>query len=262
MCFDKNSLAYVFTNEDLRTSMAFMPENCKRALVCAASGDHPLFCSLRAALQYRTTITVDTFDITPNAKAAMDIKTAAIMGGMRRSEYLNLLENVCSDGRLKFMDLYRVSAKLPPETLKYIIFKEGWLFRDDAVFNEKDHFFPTKYEYQTLREIIKKPYDFIQTGIADLGAKLDDKMYDFMHLSNIFDYVERGQFAILQPLLRHVNVGGRIVLQHFSQCCSLPLEGYLSVKTFSDKSCGDWRFSEKIDWSGDFDSFIVCERVR
>ena len=70
--FSQYSRAYVITNEDLRYSLQFMPKETNRALTVAASGDHPLFCSLYGA-KY-----VDTFDISYNAKCVMDIKVAAL----------------------------------------------------------------------------------------------------------------------------------------------------------------------------------------
>ena len=41
-------------------------------------------------------------------------------------------------------------------------------------------------------------------------------LYDFVHLSNIFDYICGRDFQsqILEDLLKHVNIGGRVLIQH------------------------------------------------
>ena len=70
--FNTYSQAYAVTNENLRKTMRLIPKNAKSALVTAASGDHPLFCSLYGIQN------VDTFDISYNAKCIMDIKVAAL----------------------------------------------------------------------------------------------------------------------------------------------------------------------------------------
>ena len=70
----------------------------------------------------------------------------------------------------------------------------------------------TALEYQKLQGIVNKPCNFIMSDIANLGAYLTEE-YDFIHLSNIFDYISKqDRFDILEPLLNHVNVGGRVVI--------------------------------------------------
>lgn len=60
--------------------------------------------------------------------------------------------------------------------------------------------------------------------IVKLNACLD-KSYDFIYLSNIFDHIDDpdNQWQILVPLLKRVNVGGRIVsYQLFSYSKQFP----------------------------------------
>lgn len=255
--FSEHSCAFVVTNEDLRYEMKLMPVNCERVLTVVGSGDHPLFSSLYGA-KY-----VDTFDITINARAMMDVKTAAIMSGIRRSKYVKLLNYFCDKAKTSMLDdikrkraFGRLSKILPPETLNNIK-SNKWNIDCYATYTFIDcenEFLPTEAEYQKLQEIIKKPYDFIQTDIADLSAKLNDKMYDFIHLSNIFDHVDEECkiLEILNSLLPHVNVGGRILSCHFFDVPPVFKEESVS------KVLKDWRcFLKKGP-----DNIVVFERVR
>lgn len=263
MYFDKNSHAYIVTNEDLRSAMELMPQNCKRALTAAASGDHPLFCSLHAALHYGTTITVDTFDITPNARAIMDVKTAAIQC-LNRGEYIKLLAKLRhSDDILNEPYMNKVSKKLSDEEYKYLysqkgnrIFNKGfWIEMGNGCF-----YLPIDSEYQKLQEITKEPYNFIQTDIANLSSHLTGT-YDFMHLSNILDHVDKSEhWDILSALSKHVNVGGRIVSYALFKSSQFSED---SNKELVSKILKDWRYHVKtVAFWDDINDIFVFERVR
>lgn len=233
MNFDETSHAYIRTNEDLRGAMWFMPVKCKRALVVAASGDHPLFCSFYGAKH------VDTFDVTLNAKLIMDIKTTAI-GLLKRDEYARMLENLWwRDDALAAPYMDKVSANLSVQEYEYLCSMRGTrLFNQGGWDGQDSKYLPTDFEYENLQEIIKKPYNFEQTDIANLNAKLKGKMYDFIHLSNIFDHIDNQhvRWEIIQPLLKRLNVGGRLV--------SYQLFGY--PKQFSKNSQDDTKLIESI----------------
>lgn len=208
--FSEYSPAYIIATEDVRRSVGqFMPKNCNRVLTVAASGDHPLFCSLYGA-KY-----VDTFDISYNAKCIMDIKTAALQC-LDYSEYLNLLDELaeCYD-ITNVSNIGKISKIIPDIEWAYLrsmkglpVFSHGyWSGKDDPyLLNEQ--------EYNKLREIVKKTYSFEMGDICCLKNRLTES-YDFIHISNIFDYIIKPeqQFKILGSLLKHLNVGGRIVLE-------------------------------------------------
>ena len=257
--FDKESHEYILTNEDLRTPMEFfMPACCNHALTVAASGDHPLYCSLYGAKD------VDIFDITPNAKLIMDIKTIAI-NLLNRDEYIKMLENLWwRDDALTAPYMDKVSAKLPDQEYNYLCSIRGTRLFDKDVWNGCDSkYLPTDIEYKNLQKIIKKPYNFIQTNITELSGHLT-KSYDLIHLSNIFDHIDcpDEHWRILYPLLKHVNVGGRVL--------SYSLFGY--PKQFSDDSIQNKKLVQsvlkdyKLKWylAGitRLDKVTVLERLR
>lgn len=253
--FSKYSRAYISTNESLRTSMKLMPNGCERALTVAASGDHPMFCSLYGA-KY-----VDTFDISYNAKCLMDIKTTAIHC-LSRSKYFALLDKLLlSENIQKVSNMKKILEKLPAVESGYLYSMNGCF-----VFNHTDgrgvhgvmgdSFQPNDKEYARLKKIVPESYDFIWSGLDELSGKLT-QTYDFMHLSNIFDYIRDPdcQAKILSDLLQHVNFGGRIVIQHLCvepwDCAPAPM----NVRS-SKHEAKNWKFS-KIN--GDISMF---ERIR
>lgn len=241
--------AYIMTNEDLRLAMEFMPKNCNRALTVAASGDHPLWCSLYGAKH------VDTFDITYNAKCIMDIKTAAL-SCLRWSEYISLVKNLYywPDGsQVLFQE--KIANLLPKEELEYMESGDDWLFSSGGMY---ECYLPKRREYRKLKKIVKEPYNFIQTDIAKLGYKLTES-YDFIHLSNIMELVAEENLCetIIVSLMRHVNPGGRILFQHLLSKLweEPPIPKYL----YCPDGKADWRF---IPVNQKFDSKSILERVR
>ena len=257
--FNEQTHAYITTNEDLRTPLEFfMPVNCNRALTVAASGDHPLFCSLYGA-KY-----VDTFDISYNAKCIMDIKTAAI-NLLNRDEYVEMLENLWwRPDALKAPYMDRVSAKLPAKEYEYLCAMRGTrLFDQDPWCSRDSKYLPNDIEYRNLRKIIKKPYNFIQTNIVELSGQLTES-YDLVHLSNIFDHIDDpdDHWRILFPLLKHINIGGRVV--------SYQLFGY--SKQFPEDSTKDagliydilknYKLKRYMVGLTSVDNLVVFERIR
>lgn len=231
--YDEKSHAHITTNEDLRMVLGFfMPKDCNRVLTVAASGDHPLFCSLYGAKH------VDTFDITQNAKLIMDIKIAAI-GLLNRDEYARMLENLWwRDDALTAPFMDKVSEKLPASEYEYLCSMRGTrLFNKDTWDGRDSKYLPNVFEYKQLQKIIKQPYKFVQTDIVNLSAHLNQS-YDFIHLSNIFDHINNPElhWDIIQPLLKRLNVGGRLV--------SYSLFGY--PKQFSKDSMKNTKLIESI----------------
>jgi hypothetical protein len=257
--FSTYSAAYILTNENLEKSVQFMPKKCNRALVVAASGDHPLFCSVRGAKQ------VDTFDISYNAKCIMDIKTAALKC-LKYSDYRYLLRDLWqTDDVMMVAGMYKVSKFLPSVEWEYLCSMSGHALFSKGAWNfKKELMFPNEQEYQKLQNTVTKPYNFIMSDIDNLSNCLTES-YDFMHLSNIFDYkyTMSSRLSALYPLLKHVNVGGRIVIQHIinipwdnislSQYFRLQIEKNKNLELLNQelinqhKPCFDNDFIEMID---------------
>jgi len=248
--FSGYSRAYIVTNEDLRLSMNCMPTNCNKALTVAASGDHPLFCSLYGAKH------VDTFDISYNAKCIMDIKTAAI-SELTYYEYLKLLANLHNTYDIAHVPyMSNISQKLSSTEYDYMCAMSGYrLFNMCGVYDKADPVLPNGQEYRQLQKIVQNHYNFYWTDLSNLNTCLVEN-YDFVHLSNIFDYIcDRNlQFVILERLVKHLNIGGRIVIQHL---CFDPWDAEhfakVSVGTFFNKC----RFIEAQD-----DCCSIFERIR
>ena len=253
--FSRYSSAYISTNESLRTSMKLMPVNCERALVVAGSGDHPLFSSLYGAKH------VDTFDISYNAKCLMDIKNIAIHC-LSRSKYFKLLDGLLlAENIQKVPNMKKVLEKLPETESEYLYSMNGCF-----VFNHSggrgvhgvmgDLFQPNDKEYARLKKIVPESYDFIWSGLDELSGLLT-QTYDFIHLSNIFDYIRDpdDQTKILSDLLQHVNVGGRIVIQHLCVCPWASAPAPMNVRS-SKRNAKNWKFSK---FYGDISMF---ERIR
>lgn len=208
--YSEYSSAYIIANEDLRASMRYVPQNCNRALTVAGSGDNPLFCSLYGAKH------VDTFDISYNAKCIMDIKTAAI-GKLNLSDYLNLLEHLHATHDVATVpNMDKISKKLSATEYNYMCAMSGSrLFNFCNVYDKHDSNLLNSQEYQKLQKIVKNRYKFYWTDIRNLNNYLVEQ-YDFMHLSNVLESIGDRQFHImlLEQFVRHVNVGGRILIQH------------------------------------------------
>ena len=173
----------------------------------AGSGDHPLFCSLYGAKH------VDTFDISYNAKCIMDIKVVALQFLSRLEIWQLLCDLYVAQDITLVKNMNEILAILPQTQCDYIRAMKNY-----NIFNQRLH--PRKYtpyfignqEYAKLRQIVKNPYDFMQSDIVDLGAKLTEK-YDFIHLSNIFDCISpKKQFEVISSLTNNVNPGGRILI--------------------------------------------------
>ena len=257
--FGTYSGAYTVTNEDLRKSMCFMPEKCENALVVAASGDHPLFCSLYGAKN------VDTFDISYNAKCIMDIKTLAL-NMLNHQDYIRFIKDLynISVPLMDVKNMDRVLYKLPKTEYDYI-----YALRESPIFIRKSislngAVLPTQFEYNKLQESVKATYNFILSDICKMGGKLT-KSYDFMHLSNIFDYVQSFYYEIvISSLMEHVNPGGRIVTQFFAGGNDTVFGTRIEKMVKEHKN---WIFNKKmINSVGKFDylknGIYVLERVR
>lgn len=278
--FSAYSMAYVITNENLRQSISFMPNKCNRALTVAASGDHPLFCSLHGA-KY-----VDTFDISYNAKCIMDIKTSAIKC-LEYIAYIDLLKNLHWCENIKHVpDMQYISMMMPAPEWKYLCAMTGYpVFYAGIGIKDDNAHLVTEQEYNKMRQIVKGHYNFIMTDIGDLSNHLTES-YDFIHLSNILDYkyAMGAKFRTLYPLLKHVTVGGRIVchnligrawedihpLEYFERILNMFETKHFGSNKEPDADRQNHVAKIKEMYTGDYNNFdykrygdiIVFERVR
>lgn len=201
------SPAYSVTNENLRHAYQFMPKNAENVLVVAASGDHPLFASLYGAKN------TDTFDISYNAKCVMDIKTTALHA-LKYTEYKTLLDDLyyANDVQnIKNMD--KVFDKLPTTEQDYMRAMRGYFLFNHGLAHYKQSLMVTKSEYNQMREVIKKPFNFIWSDITSIHHHLN-KRYDFIHLSNIFDFLDTdNRMYVLTNMMKYTKPNGVICFQ-------------------------------------------------
>ena len=204
--FREYSPAYVATNEDLRRSMKFVPIKTKNALVVAASGDHPIFTAMHGAKN------VDTFDISYNAKLIMDIKTTAL-SMLNHKKYCKMLSDLCGSYDATTVDNMPIIIKQLSEDEQWYIDKMrgNRLFFHGALIKKE---LPSIEEFDRMRNAIHKPFKFIWADIESLHTKLY-KSYDFIHLSNIFDY-KSGQKAIniFKSLIDYTKPGCNICIEN------------------------------------------------
>lgn len=209
--FHYYSGAYITTNEYLRETLELLPGGANNALTVAGSGDHPMFTMLYTAKH------VDTFDLSFNAKVIMDIKTAALQL-LNHEEYRQLLKDLAA-AHNRFQPFCSVDnmQKIIPNLTKFeqeYIQKLSThkLFISDSC---DDMSLPTEQEFLQMRNVIKKPFSFIWSDITNLHAHLTKK-YDFIHLSNIFDYMpHEGCMNALFSLAKHTNPGCNICFVWF-----------------------------------------------
>lgn len=205
----KYSPAYSVTNENLRHAYQFMPKNAENVLTVAASGDHPMFAALYGAKN------IDTFDISYNAKCIMDIKTAALHV-LSHSEYKILLDDLYSAVDVKNVkNMDRIFGKLPIDEQNYMDAMRGYFLFNHGLAHYKQSLMVTESEYNQMREVIKKTFNFIWSDITSVHHHLN-KQYDFIHLSNIFDFLgSDDRMYVLTNMMRYTKPNGIICYQSF-----------------------------------------------
>lgn len=206
--FNRYSPAFIVSNEDLRKDLkTYKPAKFDNVLTVAASGDHPLFCKAYGATN------VTTFDVSYNAKVITDIKYAAVHT-MTNGEYWQFLGTLQSENHLAQMPHWnRIASQLDATVKKYINDMDGVrLFSNGFKPNSYSRAFESN-EYRQLQNTLTKPFEFIWANITELGDKLTES-YDFVHLSNVLDYVaEPDMEPALAAIMQHTNVGGRILVR-------------------------------------------------
>ena len=245
--FDTYSCAYIVTNENFRQVLKFMPQKTDNALVVTGSGDFPIFSALYGAKH------IDSFDVTYNSKLIMDIKTTAIKT-LKYTEYKKLLKNLYSNPAVmcvKNMDT--ILKQLVIEEQEYIENMFGYPLFNNGLHpkDSRAETFLSSKEFYKARKIIDKPFDFIWTDIEHLSSKLNKK-YDFIHLSNIFDYLNDEQVIdVLHSLTRYTRPGCNICIT-----CLWPMNSFSAIKEFTNKN-KKWHI---IPREKDFECLYVLQR--
>jgi hypothetical protein len=188
---------------------------CEKVLTVSASGDHPLFCKMYGAKQ------ITTFDITYASKIIMDIKTLAIKM-LTFDNYWQLLKDLWNNPNITSVSNFEsIMQKLDSNEQKYI----HTMDRKFALFNFGTppgyyHVSDTNNQkslYEGLHLSDLPTFPFIWTDIKHLDAKLGDNTYDFIHLSNILDFVNDDiKVSVLKQLTQRLNYGGRILMRRIN----------------------------------------------
>ena len=198
--------AYTVSNENQRWATQVVP-NVKSVLTVAGSGDQALFYKLSGAK------IVDTFDINNNARVIQDIKCAAIKH-LKISEYKDLLTKLHNANACDIIDMPEMHYFLQflPKESSDIIKQNNFACNCGLNIDYYPENIPTETEFETLKNMLDKSFNFIWTDLGSLGTQLTRK-YDLINISNIFDYISNGQTQvdILNELSKHLDKNGHIV---------------------------------------------------
>lgn len=186
---------------------------CKKVLTMASSGDQALCCKMYGSKDIDITI----FDWTYTAKIMTDIKTFAIKI-LNFDEYMQLLKDLYHNPSITSVPNFdRILPQLDSTEQEYIHVMNGRFALFDFGPTPTDErlakvYWP-KLIHQALHSIDLQPFTFIWSDIAHLDAMLDDNKYDFIHLSNIFDFVSDDvKISVLNQLTKRLNKSGRILM--------------------------------------------------
>ena len=107
-----------------------------------------------------------------------------------------------------------------------------------------------------MRSVINKPFDFIWSDITQLSAKLTKK-YDFIHLSNIMEYMDEevGSDTIIS-LLKHTRPGSTLCFQSLYK--GIPNKLYNYCQSLLNKDGEQW----KLRYSKADKMLYVMDRIR
>ena len=227
--FSAYSPAYVMSNELVEEMVDFVKPDGKSALAVAGSGDIPICLTANGAKH------VDTFDISYNARVIMDIKTYMLH---KKTDYFQYLHNLRalkdSSNNLMSGECSNIIRRaVTPQTLDYVIGMSGkYLLRGD----DFRVYFPGYKDFENIQNRIHGRYNFIWTDLFDLCGHIQNKTYDIIYLSNVFQYVESEQIVanILTNLSKnHLNKDGIVVVDSLlssSKCAPLRHMFYHKVR--------------------------------
>ena len=184
------------------------------------------------------------------------MKVLAI-GCLNYLDYWDFLLDLTEDRDFTLIqNIDKISKKLSPTEYNYLRSMCGCKIFSRGNSSGRTEFDISRQDYKKLQKIVDKPYNFMMTDVVNLSGKLTEN-YDFIHLSNVFDYVpEVSQLKVLQFLVKRVNVGGRIFVSHLVGR-SVCRDFFISDQDVSDASFKDWRIVETVN-----KDISVFERIR
>lgn len=237
--FGKFSKVYMHTTENIKDFLSCFDLNKKRVLTVAGSGDQLLNAyALGATL-------VDTFDINPLAKCAVDLKISALKC-LSYEEFIHFFfsnfPEFFSEGLYaKIYPLLNQDTKVLFDTffqkfgVKDSIKKLYYQMNPSLKKMKQMNLYLEEYYYYVLKENLKnKGVNFIESSIQDLRANITTS-YDMMLFSNISDSINsiytddalKNYLRLIHSLTKKLNKDGVIETGYI-------YGNYPSVKSRSD----------------------------
>lgn len=206
--FGQYSPAYPTTNEDWRFAMHELNPAGKSVLTVTGSGDQPITFAISGAND------IDTFDTTYFAHVIMDMKTSAIQT-MDREQYCSFVNDLDKNNFICDVNGYdKIETVCPKPSILAAKQMRGCRIFNQG-YNLYPEYMPNESEYDTAKQIIKKPMNFIWSDLVELHNQLNnEKQYDIIYLSNIFEYFHNRKkiTSVLNNLRPFVKNGGEIML--------------------------------------------------
>ena len=206
--FSSFSPAYVVTNEDLRWVSSVTKDKTKKVLTVTGSGDQALFYALNGATE------IDTFDISFCAKVISDIKTSAIQK-IPYKFYTKLLCDLHETKQISSVPFIKeIITNVPTDSAQFLKQMDRYnIFSNGIPPDMYQDLMLTEQEFKLLQSKISKPFNFIWSDIGNIYSNLK-KTYDFINLSNIFEYKQPEEnIKTLENLSKYINPGGFIIAQ-------------------------------------------------
>ena len=180
---------YLFTNENIADYVKKFDMQGKRVLSVAAGGDHAFECLLNGASF------VDTFDVNYSQKPIQELKTHMIKS-LPYEDFMDFFFNDWSFFDKKILE--PIWHDFSPELQLYL----DWYYSIGPsapmrmfVYGASDShtgsvsYITSKAAYEQLAHKLPPRIKFTHLNAHDISSKIDTQ-YDFILLSNIFDYLD------------------------------------------------------------------------
>jgi len=241
------SPAYACSNEQTARVAKLLRPAGKTALAIAGSGDMPFVLTASGAKF------VDVFDVSLHADLMMKVKIGMLQSGMTLKRYKDNLRDIQINGNFftnaKMMDI--VSQSLTIDEIEYLDKMSMCRIVRDT---KSKNWFPYIEQYRLMQCKVNQPYNFIRADIHSVLEHVQNKKYDIIYLSNVFDYVtdfvtrEPDELAIsflLERFAQHLNPRGVIVVNSLMRsnrkyCIKIYLENIAG----NVRQCGDIIYDE------------------
>ena len=195
--------AYLFANENVAEYIKNFNMQGKRVLSVAAGGDHVFECLLNGASF------VDTFDINYAQKPIIELKTRMIKA-LPYEDFMDFFFNEYCFFDKKIIE--PIWNDFSPELSLYLdwyycmgpsasrsMFVYGGAAASDYEIDSLSYL-KDKQTYNRLAAVLPKKIKFTHLGAFDISAKIDTK-YDYILLSNIFDYLDLPRATMFDALV-------------------------------------------------------------